>query len=268
VSTIGEQRAFNYALQPMEKAAFVREVTTGLRDAPKYFAHDAQRNREERPTLDAELERNLIPISIDAALELARDRGAQLLDTRDPEEYATGHLAGATYIGLCGSYASWAGKLLDPQRPIVSLAAPSKHHESAMRLGRIGFDSIAGFVDDYPGVLAARPDLVRSTGRVDTEEVLARGRGGETVQMVDVRGPGEWDGGHLPGAVHIPLDEFGARLNELPKAPYVLQCQGGYRSLIAASLVEAAGGEQLVDLRGGFAAWVQGGGPVERPVSV
>jgi len=267
VSTIGEQRAFNYALQPMSKADFVREVTTGLRDAPKYFAHDAQFNREERPTLDAELERNLNAISLDSALELARSQGAQLLDTRDPEDYAAGHLAGATYIGLCGKYAGWAGALLDPQRPIVILAAPDKQRESALRLGRIGFDRIAGFVEGYAAELDAHPEHRRTTARVDTEELLARIGGGNTVQVVDVRGPGEWDGGHLPGATHIPLDELSERINELPSSPYVLQCQGGYRSLIAASLVEAAGGEQLVDLRGGFAAWVQSGGPIERPVN-
>lgn len=267
VSTIGEQRALNYALQPMTKAAFVREVTTGLRDAPAYFAHDAQRNREERPTLESQLAQNLKPLSLQTALELARSKGAQLLDTRDPEDYAAGHLAGATYIGLCGKYASWARALLEPNREIVILADPDKHHESALRLGRIGFDRVVGFVADYAAELAAHPAHVRTTGRVDSEELLARQRAGETVAIVDVRACGEWDAGHLPGAKHIPLDELPRRLAELPSVPYVLQCQGGYRSLIAASLVEAAGGEGLVDLRGGYAAWERSGGPIERPVN-
>lgn len=267
VSTIGEQRAFNYALQPMSKDQFVREVTTGLREAPAYFAHDAQRNREERPTLDQQLADHLKAVSLDAALELARSQEAQLLDTRDPEDYANGHLGGATYIGLCGKYANWAGALLDPHRPIVILSAPGKQHESAMRLGRIGFDRIAGFVEDYPAALAARPDLARTTGRVDSEELMARQRGGESIRIVDVRGAGEWDCGHLPNATLIPLDELARRLEELPGEPYVLQCAGGYRSLIAASLIEAAGATGLVDLRGGFAAWERSGGTIEKPVT-
>ncbi|MCA8981145.1 MAG: MBL fold metallo-hydrolase [Planctomycetes bacterium] len=267
VSTIGEQRALNYALQPMSKADFVREVTTGLRDAPAYFAHDAQRNREERPTLDAMLARSLRPLSLEQALELAREQGAQLLDTRDLEEYASAHLAGAIYVGLCGKYASWAGTLLDPERPIVILAGPGREHESAMRLGRIGFDEVAGYVEDYAGALASHPDLARRTTRVDSEELIARQRAGETLPIVDVRACGEWDAGHLPGATHIALDELPKRLAELPAGPYVLQCAGGYRSLIAASLIEAAGAERLVDLRGGIEAWQRSGGPIERPVN-
>ena len=267
VSTIGEQRALNYALQPMSKAEFVREVTTGLRDAPAYFAHDAQRNREERPTLESTLARNLRPLTLDRALELARDAGAQLLDTRDVEEYAAAHLAGAIYVGLCGKYASWAGTLLDPTRPIVILAGPDREHESALRLGRIGFDEVAGFVEDYAGALASHPELARCTTRIDSEELIARQRAGETVAIVDVRASGEWDAGHLPGATHIALDELPKRLAELPEGPYVLQCAGGYRSLIAASLIEVAGSQQLVDLRGGIAAWERSGGPIERPVS-
>lgn len=268
VSTMGEQRRFNYALQPMSREDFVREVTTGLRPAPAYFAHAAATNRAERATLDEALARGLRALTLDDALRLAREEGAQLLDTRDPEDYARSHLAGAIYVGLCGRYASWVGALLDPARPIVILADEDREEESAMRLGRIGFDRVAGFVDDYAHALDDRPDLARATGRVDATELLARERAGERVPLVDVRQCGEWDAGRIPGASHLPLDELTARMDELPTGPYVLQCQGGYRSLIAASLIEAAGKDAapLVDLRGGFAAWLQSGGEPEVPV--
>ena len=143
VSTLGEQRRSNYALQPMSREAFVRVVTADQPEAPAYFNYDAVLNSRERPTLDEALARGMNPLGLDDVLDL-KGRGAQVLDTRDPDQFAAAHLAGSMNIGLAGQFATWAGTLLGREHPIVIVAAPGREAESAMRLGRIGFDHVAG----------------------------------------------------------------------------------------------------------------------------
>src|SRR5947209_3546148 len=164
VSTIGEQRRSNYALQPMSKTAFVEMVTTDQPDAPPYFTYDAVLNSKERPTLDAALARELNPMALDRVLALQAD-GAQVLDTRDPTEFAAAHLAGSVNIGLGGQYATWAGTVLNREQPIVIVADPGREHESAIRLGRIGFDHVAGYLKDGLRSLDGRPELTAATER-------------------------------------------------------------------------------------------------------
>jgi len=139
VSTIGEQRRANYALQPMSKADFVTLVTTDQPDAPAYFTYDAVLNTKERPTLDEALAREVQPIPLDSVLAL-QESGGQVLDTREAGEFAAAHLAGSINVGLGGQYATWAGTVLNPERPVVIVAGPGTEKESATRLGRIGFD--------------------------------------------------------------------------------------------------------------------------------
>src|SRR6202021_648116 len=159
VSTIGDQRRLNYALQPMSKKAFIELVTTDQPEAPPYFVYDAVLNSKERPTLDESLERNLKPLALDAVLELQKE-GAQILDTRDADEFGAAHLAGSINIGLGGQYATWAGTMLNHEHPIVIVAAPGRDNESAVRLGRIGFDNVAGYLQNGLQSLELRPDLV------------------------------------------------------------------------------------------------------------
>ena len=165
VSTIGEQRRVNYALQPMTKAAFVDLVTADQPDAPAYFTYDAVLNSKERPTLDQAMARELNPMTLELVLALQRT-GGQILDTRDSAEFAAAHLAGSLNIGLGGQFATWAGTLLDPARPIVIIADPGRENEAALRLGRIGFDHIVGYLQDGLQSLAARPELTATTERV------------------------------------------------------------------------------------------------------
>jgi len=141
-STLGEQRRSNYALQPMSKESFIQVVTADQPEAPAYFTYDAVLNSEERPTLDQTLAR-VNPMTLDDLLAL-QVVGAQILDTRDPGEFAAAHLAGSINIGLGGQYATWAGTVLDRDHPIVIIADPGRENESATRLGRIGFDHVAG----------------------------------------------------------------------------------------------------------------------------
>src|SRR6185312_13003515 len=145
VSTIGEQRRSNYALQPMDKPTFIELVTADQPDAPAYFTYDAVMNAKERQTLEVALSRELKPVTLDQLLD-EQQRGAQVLDTRDPNDFAAAHLAGSINIGLGGQYATWAGTLLGRDRPIVIIADPGREQEAALRLGRIGFDHIAGYL--------------------------------------------------------------------------------------------------------------------------
>src|SRR5580658_10298592 len=189
VSSLGDQRRLNYALQPMSKEQFIRLVTADQPDAPAYFTYDAILNTRERVTLDENLEQVLRPIDLDEVLRMG-DAGAQMLDVRDPAEYAKGHLAGAINIGLGGQYATWAGTLLDRARPIVIIAEPGREQEAALRLGRIGFDQVSGYLEGGMVALAERPELVWPTERVTPAMVAEELAGAEPPLVLDIRNPG------------------------------------------------------------------------------
>ncbi|HJZ70429.1 MAG TPA: MBL fold metallo-hydrolase [Vicinamibacterales bacterium] len=263
VSTIGEQRRTNYALQPMTKAAFVDLVTADQPDAPPYFTYDAVLNTKERPTLDQALARELNPMALELVLAVQRT-GGQVLDTRDPGEFAAAHLAGSINIGLDGQYATWAGTMLDRERPIVIIADPGREQESALRLGRIGFDHIVGYLNDA-GLrgLETRPDLTVTTDRVSPSLAAEELAGGGTV-AVDVRTARERDAKFIAGSVNIPLSQLTKRLGELPNdRPLLVYCAGGYRSSIAASLLQRQGFSRVSEIAGGIAAWETAHLPVE-----
>lgn len=253
VSTIGAQRRENPSLQPMTRNDFVRLVTADQPKAPAYFRYDADLNRRAHVMLDEALARELRALPLDAVLA-ARREGAQILDVRDPDTYAARHLAGAVNISLKSRFASWAGTLLDPARPIVIVTEPGREREAAVRLGRIGFDTVAGYLDGGMEAAGGRPDEVRRTRRVTSAELaplLAA-----PVTLVDVRFPGEWAQESIPGSVNIPLDQLPERVNEIPRGGRVaVFCQTGLRSSTAASLLEGAGHGGVIDLIGGFADW-------------
>ncbi|HET7208306.1 MAG TPA: MBL fold metallo-hydrolase, partial [Terriglobales bacterium] len=163
VSTIGEQRRSNYALQPMSEDAFVKMITADQPEAPAYFTYDAVLNTKERPTLQDTLDRVLQPLSLDTVLGMmgaGSEARAQVVDVREPDEFSKAHLVGSINIGLGGQYATWAGTLLSRNKPIVLIANPGREQEAAMRLGRIGFDHIAGYLKDGVQALEARPELM------------------------------------------------------------------------------------------------------------
>ncbi|HWT66792.1 MAG TPA: MBL fold metallo-hydrolase, partial [Terracidiphilus sp.] len=193
VSTLGDQRRLNYALQPMSKEEFIRLVTADQPDAPQYFTYDAVLNSRERPTLEKNLEKVLQPVPLDEVLQLG-DAGAQVLDVRDPAEYAKGHIAGSINIGLGGQYATWAGTLLDRKRPIVIIAEPGREQEAALRLGRIGFDHVRGYLEGGMAALAERQDLVWPTERATASDVAEELAAQEPPMLLDVRNPREWQG--------------------------------------------------------------------------
>jgi len=256
-STLGVQRRTNYALQAMSKAQFVSTVTCAQAEAPAYFAHDAALNRADRPTLEEVLVRAARPLALEDLLRLVNG-GAQLLDTRDPDAFAAEHIAGAVNIGLSGRFASWVGTVLDPNRPIVLVTDPGKEEESAVRLGRIGYDRIAGCLKGGMSAGADRPSLLVRQARVTPEALAGALAGPNPPRVVDVRLQSEWDAGHIEGALHLPLATLSRHLSELPRGQdLVVVCKSGYRSSIAASLIERAGFPRVTDLVGGMDAWLQ-----------
>lgn len=255
VSTIGEQRRLNYALQPMSKQAFIELVTADQPEAPPYFVYDAVLNSKERATLDEALKQELKPLDLEHVLELQAN-GAQILDTREPEEFASAHLAGSINIGLSGQYATWAGTILRREKPIVVIANPRRESEAAVRLGRIGFDNVAGFLKDGMRAAEARPDLTKKSERI-SPALAADILGGQGApQLVDVRTPNERQQKSIEGSVSIPLNRLPERSGELRKdRPVLVYCAGGYRSSIAASILQKAGFAQVNEIAGGIAAW-------------
>jgi glyoxylase-like metal-dependent hydrolase (beta-lactamase superfamily II) len=254
VSTIGEQRRLNYALQPMTKGAFIELVTADQPEAPSYFTYDAVLNSKERPTLDQALARELNPMTLDLVLALQRT-GGQILDTRDSVEFAAAHLAGSLNIGLGGQYATWAGTLLDHARPIVIIADPGRQNEAAIRLGRIGFDHIVGYLEDGLRSLDGRPELTATTERVSAPLAAERLADGPSL-AIDVRAPGERAQKAIAGSVGIPLNQLAERATELPRdRPLLVYCAGGYRSSMAASLLQRMGFTNVSEIAGGITAW-------------
>jgi hydroxyacylglutathione hydrolase len=259
VSTIGEQRRTNYALQPMSEPDFIELVTADQPDAPSYFTYDAVLNTKERPTLSQMLEHQLKPLDVDVLLSL-QSVGAQVLDVRDPVEYARAHLKGSINIGLGGSYATWAGSILDRDQPIVIIAEPGRQEEAAMRLGRIGFDSIVGYLRDGISALELRTTLMTGTTRVTPAEAAAALASSTPPLIVDVRAPREWQTSHIAGSVNIPLNHLNERIAEVSSdKPVLVHCAGGYRSSIAAGLLQLHGRTTLTELSGGITAWEAAG---------
>jgi hydroxyacylglutathione hydrolase len=262
VSSLGDQRHLNYALQPMSKEEFIRLVTADQPDAPAYFTYDAVLNTRERATLDKNLEQVLHPIGLDEVLRMG-DAGAQILDVRDAAEYAKGHVAGSINIGLGGQYATWAGTVLDRAKPIVIIAEPGREQEAALRLGRIGFDHVKGYLRGGMEALAVRPDLVWPTERITAPMVAEELATADPPLVLDIRNPREWATKHIAGSVNIPLNHLQERIAEIPRDRRIaVHCAGGYRSSIAASILHQHGITHLIEMAGGLAAWTAAQLPV------
>jgi glyoxylase-like metal-dependent hydrolase (beta-lactamase superfamily II)/rhodanese-related sulfurtransferase len=255
VSTIGVQRQYNYALQPMSRERFVEIVTADQPDTPAYFTYDAILNTREHGTLDQALERELKPLSVEEALRRVED-GAQLLDTRDAVDFAGAHIRGSVSVGLGGKFATWCGSVLDPERPVVVVADPGGEVEAATRLGRIGFDTVAGYLEGGMQPLEGEPELVERIERVTAGSLAEQLDSSEPPLVVDVRSEQEWEEGHIDGAVNLPLSQLRERVGELPgDHALVVHCAGDYRATIAASLLRREGLARVSTLVGGFAAW-------------
>lgn len=258
VCSMGVQRRHNYALQPMSREDFTRLVTADQPETPSYFAHDAEMNRSRRVTLEDSLAL-LKPLPLEDALAA----GALVLDVRDPADFEGAHLKGSINVGLGGKFATWAGTVLERGRPLILVAEPGREKEAALRLGRIGIDTVIGYVEG--GMLSARnrPLAVARVERLSALTLSEQLASSQPPNVLDVRTEAERQAGHIPGSIHIPLNKLMARLDEVPSGPLVISCASGYRSSIAVSLLERAGRQGVSDLVGGFSAWEADALPVK-----
>jgi rhodanese-related sulfurtransferase len=250
MSTMGEQRRNNYALQYTDANAFVAAVTEGQPEAPGYFIYDAVLNQKDRNTLDEHQEP--VELSVTQLID-KRDAGVQIIDTRESQYFAAGHLNGSVNVGLAGRYAEYAGSVINPDEDIVIITDAGLALEAKVRLARIGYDRVVGhFLADN---LADVPSEVGRASRLTASEFLDRQRSVANLQIIDVRGDGEFAINHLPQAINIPVSQLRKRLSEIStKTPTVVYCAGGYRSSIAASVLRANGFTDVSDVLGGFEA--------------
>jgi hydroxyacylglutathione hydrolase len=251
-STIGNQRAFNYACQPMSEEQFLAVVTEGQPSAPGYFVYNATLNKRDREVRDIDA---TVPALTDAEVEQALAAGAALHDARDVQEFAAGHLRGSVNVPADGRMAETVGMVFTPDQQVVIIAPEGTEQEVATRFARIGFDNVLGYLPDPEAFFLSHQDQVERASRLpapEADEAATR----PDVQVVDIRNAGEVAAGMLPGARHIPLAELPARADELDAGrPVLLYCAGGWRSSVGASLLRAKGFSDVSDILGGYGAW-------------
>ncbi|MFI8419884.1 rhodanese-like domain-containing protein [Streptomyces sp. NPDC085479] len=253
-STIGEQRAANYACAPMSRERFVALVTAGQSAPPGYFAHDAALNRKDRRRYDSATAAR--PLSL-AEFTALREAGAVVVDARDPREFAAGHLRGAVNVPADGRFAELAGTVLDPGDRLVVIAPERRAEEVLTRLARVGLDRAEGYLPDPEAALEALAAEVSPASRITAARLREALTGARPPLVVDLRTGDEREAnGVIDAAVHIPLNELPRRAGELPAGrPLVLHCAGGHRSSAAAGLLRRRGFEDVSDLLGGYTAW-------------
>ncbi|MFC8848462.1 MULTISPECIES: rhodanese-like domain-containing protein [unclassified Micromonospora] len=252
-STIGDQRRTNYACAPMSQEQFLTLVTGGQPSAPGYFAFDAVLNRKARELFDHN--KPARPLTA-AEFTQARADGAAVIDARDPQEYAAGHLTGAINIPADGRFAETAGSVVAPNRKVLVVAPQDREEEIVVRLARIGFDQVLGYLREPEGAFLEMVTDMTHASRVTATELREALERAEPPVVLDVRNAGEREQGAITGSLHIPLAELTRRLDEVPTdQPVVVHCAGGYRSSVAASLLRNTGRTDVSDLLGGYGAW-------------
>lgn len=254
VSTLGEQRRDNYALYPMTEKAFVDAVTEGLADPPAYFAGEVAINRAGHQPMES---RPLERLDLAAATDRTA-AGSLLLDVREAQDFAAAHPAQAVNVGLSGRFAEYAAAVRHPGQEVVLSGSPDAIREARVRLARVGIDSVTAALEDPAVLLARRPDLSVTSSRLTAAQAEERLAADRTLQVLDVRAPGENKLGALPGAVNLPLPNLLDTLERLDRdRPVVVHCAGGYRSSAAASLLASLGFADVSDLIGGYVAWTE-----------
>lgn len=266
-SSIRTERLTNYALQIKTKKEFVQELTSNLPPRPEYFPQDAQINRVGAPAL-SELP-NLKPISA-AKLKTLLAKGATALDVRPVDDFASGHIPGSIAIPLTGEFASWSGIVLGlSSRPVLIADSDERLAEARVRLARIGLDDVQGFLQGGVKAWTEAGFELAETPQANVHSISRRVQAGQS-KLLDVRRRMEWEAGHIEGAHWRPLDDFKAALPELNRNDDIaVYCRGGYRSLIACSLLQRAGFKKVINVTGGFLAWEKADLPREakKPVA-
>lgn len=264
VDTLGNQKMVNYALRAdMSREEFIKEVTEGLLPPPKYFPLNVKMNKEGYEDIQTVLKRGLMALTPNEFEKIANQTHPLILDVRSPEDFAKGHIPRSVFIGIDGSFAPWAGTLIaDTSQEILLVAPHGREEEVITRLSRVGFDHTLGYlqggIESWLGA-GKEFDTVESVPAQIFKDKLGK----EKVVVVDVRKPGEFSNEHVKGAVNIPLDFINEQFDKFPKEqPFALHCAGGYRSMIASSILKSRGYHQFFDVQGGFNAIKQAGVPV------
>ncbi|HNP97455.1 MAG TPA: MBL fold metallo-hydrolase [Bacteroidia bacterium] len=260
-STIGHQKKTNYALREMRKEEFIKEVTEGLVAPPAYFFSDARINKQGYEAIDAVMKNNLRPLSVDA-VELDLQNGSLVLDTRNPEDFEKGFIPGSVNIGLNGMFAVWVGTVVDIRKQLVLVCDPGKEEEAVQRLARVGYENVRGYL------MGGFPEWIRAGKKTDTVISVSpadfASKVNEGASVLDVRKYTEAESGHIKGATVLPLADLKSNLSSVPKNETVyIHCAGGYRSMIAASLMKADGYSNVVNVYGGWSLIKEENVPVE-----
>jgi len=248
-STIGEQKKFNYALKASSREQFIKEVTDGILPPPHYFFEDARINKDGYDSVDAVMAKSNCPLSA-LQVEEAIQKGALIIDTRKADEFELGFIPGSINIGLNGQYAIWVGTLIDIQQPMILVTEPGKEHESILRLARVGYESVWGYLNEGIKGWKKELEIIRSIQPDAMKQEIENG-----AAVIDVRKPSEWNTSHVKMATFVPLSGMPDNIKKMDKTkPYLVHCGGGYRSMTAISLMKRQGFTNLTNIYGGFGA--------------
>jgi hydroxyacylglutathione hydrolase len=258
VDTLGNQKKLNYALRAnMTEEEFVKEVTNELPPPPAYFPENVKMNKEGYASMEKVLEQSLRSLTPGEFELIANETGALILDTRNDREFAKGFIPNSINIGIDGGFAPWVGALIPGvNHPILLVTDKGREEEVVTRLARVGFDNTLGYLQN--GINAWKEagkelDIIETISAAELSKKLKKGN----LKIVDVRKPAEFDAEHIKGAVNIPLDFLNEHLSEIPKENEVyIHCAGGYRSMIANSILKARGWDNTIDVEGGFKAMI------------
>ncbi len=264
VDTLGNQKKMNYALRAdMTREEFIKEVTDGLAPPPLYFPMNVKMNREGYTDFDEVVAQGTTPLDPDNFERIANETGAIVLDVRNQIEFIDGHIPRSIFIGLDGGFAPWVGALLaDVEQKILLVVSPGREEEAITRLSRVGFDRTLGYLSGGIDAWKAAGKEVDTLESVDAETLKQQME--NNVPIFDVRNDSEFSNEHIPQAVHAPLGFLNDHLQDFPKGEkFYVHCAGGYRSVIAASILKSRGIHNVVDVAGGFAAIKNAGIPVE-----
>ena len=249
--TLGHQKKNNYALQPMDKDTFVKEVTTGLATPPAYFPENAKMNKAGYSSFEEVMERNQKPLSVKEFEQEIAD-GALLLDTRDTDKFEAGHVPGALNIALSGQYAPWVGALIPFGQRLVLVTEPDNEEEAIRRLARVGYENVAGYLQGGVETWKQEKGELATVGSIEPKQVKEKLAQDDTL-VLDVRKESEYDRERLNNAVNLPLSQLEQKAEDLDKEKtYMVHCAGGYRSMIASSLLKKHGFRNVLNIHGGF----------------
>ena len=249
-STIGTEKQTNYALRDMTKAEFIKVLTDGLLPPPAYFFSDAMINKQGYTAIDAVMKKNLHPLTVDE-FENEVARGAAILDTRNPEIFEKGFIQGSVNIGLNGMFAIWAGTIMDIAVPMVLVCDPGKEEEAISRLARVGYEKVHGFLNGGFEAWTKEGKPVDTITSIDAQEFAKRVNAGGKV--LDVRKISEAESGYVKNAIVIPLAELQENMESInTETPVMVHCAGGYRSMVAASLLKRNGYSNIINVHGGW----------------